>query len=93
MMSPHRYEESKIVRDYALVIIFVCMLAALWIIFNEAVMGVGNIALDMVNGTAADLVNFIILIYRLIPIGMVIGVFIWCFMRAVRREPYSQFVG
>jgi len=47
----------------------------------------------MVNGTAADLVNFIILIYRLIPIGMVIGVFIWCFMRAVRREPYSQFVG
>jgi hypothetical protein len=81
------------VKDYALVIIFVAMLAVLWIILNEVVMGVGNVALDMVDGTAADLVNFLITIYRLFPIAMVLGVFAWCFMRAFRREPFQQYGG
>ncbi len=26
-------------------------------------------------------------------IGMILGVFVWCFLRAVRKEPYSQYVG
>lgn len=95
MMPPTQYQESSVIRDYALVIIFVCTLAVLWIIFNEVVMKVGNATFDIVGttGIAADLVNFIILIYRMIPIGMIIGVFVWCFLRAVKKEPYQQFVG
>ena len=93
MMPPSQYEESSIVKDYAKVIIFVCMLATLWIAFNECVMKIGNITLGMVSGIAADLVNFLILIWRITPIGMVIGVFIWVFLRAVRREPYQRYVG
>lgn len=93
MMPPQRYQESNIVKDYALVIIFVSLLASLWIILNEVVMNVGNVGLDMVAGTAADIINFLILIWRVTPIAMVLGVFIWCFLRAVRREPYQQYVG
>lgn len=93
MMPPQYHQESNIVKDYALVIIFVSMLAALWIILNEVVMNVGNVGLDMVTGTAADIINFLILIWRVTPIAMVLGVFVWCFLRAVRREPYQQYVG
>lgn len=93
MMPVHPYQqESNIIKDYALVLIFVSIVATLWIIFNEVVMKLGNVTLNMVSGTAADLVYFIILIYRITPIGMVLGVFIWCFLRAVRKEPYTQFV-
>jgi len=88
-------ENTSIIRDYALVIISVHVVAFLWIIFNEAVMGVGNAALDLVGttGTAADLVNFLILIYRMIPIGLIIGIWVWVFLRATKREPYQQYVG
>ncbi len=93
-MMPSRYEEgSSILKDYALVIIFVHFVAVLWIILNEAVMGIGNVGLDMVEGTATDLINFLILIWRIIPIGMIIGVWVWVFLRAVRREPYQQYAG
>jgi len=91
-MQPYR-TESSIIKDYALAIIFVHVVAALWIILNEVVMGVGNAALDMVAGTAAGMINFLILIYRVIPIGMILGCWLWVFLRAVRREPYQQYVG
>jgi len=90
-MQPYS-QNSNILKDYALAIIFIHMIAVLWIILNEAVMGIGNVALDMVAGTAADMVNFLILIYRIIPIGMIIGTWTWVFLRAVRREPYQQYV-
>jgi hypothetical protein len=95
MMPPARHQEHHIVRDYALVIIVVCFLAVPWIIFNEVVMRVGNVGFGIVGrtGAAADIINFIILIYRIIPIGMILGVFVWCFMRAVKKEPYYQFAG
>jgi len=56
-------------------------------------MKVGNVGLGMVAGTAADIINFLILIWRVTPIAMILGVFLWCFLRAVRREPYQQQVG
>lgn len=96
-MQPYQqpYHESNIVKDYALVIIFVCLVAVLWIIFNEVVMKVGNAAFDIVGttGIAANLLNFLILIYRVTPIAMILGVFVWVFLRAVRREPFQQQVG
>lgn len=92
-MMPYPQEQrSNIVKEYALVIIFVSVLAVIWIIMNEVVMNVGGVGLDMVSGTATDILNFIILVYRIIPIVMIIGVFIWCFLRATRREPFQQFV-
>lgn len=93
MQSYYQYEQNSIVKDYALVIIFVHLVAVLWIILNEVVMGVGNVGLDMVAGTAADLINFLILIWRVTPIGMILGVWVWVFLRAVRREPYQQQIG
>jgi len=92
MMPYPQQQGSNIVKEYALVIIFVSVLAVIWIIMNEVVMNVGGVGLDMVSGTATDILNFIILIYRIIPIAMIIGVFIWCFLRATRREPFQQFV-
>lgn len=92
-MMPQQYQGGSILKDYALVIIFVHLTAALWIILNEAVMGLGNVGLDMVSGTGADILNFLILIWRVIPIGMILGVWVWVFLRAVRREPYQQYVG
>jgi len=96
-MQPYQqpYQSSNIIKDYALVIIFVCLVAVLWIIFNEVVMKMGNAAFDIVGttGTPADLLNFLILIYRATPIAMVLGVFVWCFLRAVRQEPYKQQIG
>ena len=91
-MQPYP-QESNILKDYALAIIFVHFTAVLWIILNEVVMKVGNVALDMVAGTAADLINFLILIWRVFPIGMIIGVWIWVFLRAARREPYQLWIG
>ena len=86
-------EKTSILRDYALVIVFVCFLAFIWVIFNEVVMHMGNLTLEMVGntGTPANIVNFIILIYRMTPIGMVLGVFLWVFLRAVKREPYREY--
>lgn len=83
----------SIIRDYALVIIFVGLLCAFWVIMNEVVMKVGNVGLSMVSGTGAEIINFLILIYRITPIALVLAVFVWCFLRAVRREPYQQYVG
>ena len=91
-MQPY-HQESSILKDYALVIIFVHFVAALWIILNEAVVGVANVGLDLVAGTAADIINFLVLIYRIVPIGMIIGIWIYVFVRAVKREPYQQWVG
>jgi len=73
--------------------IVVVIIAALWVIFNEVVMGVGNVAIDMVEGTGEDLANFLILIYRITPIFMVIAVWAWALMRAFKREPFEQFGG
>lgn len=92
MMPPQRQEHS-IVHDYALAIIFVHLVAIFFIILNEVVMKVGNVGLGMVAGVAADLINFLILVWRITPIGMILGVWVWVFLRAVRKEPYSQYVG
>jgi len=92
MMQPQRQEHS-IVHEYALVIIFVHVVAIFFIILNEVVMKVGNVGLGMVSGIAADLINFLILIWRITPIGMILGIWVWVFLRAVRKEPYSQYVG
>ena len=91
-MMPSSYQEESILKQYALAIIFVHVLAMVWILLNEAVMGIGNAAFDMVGttGQAADMINFLILIYRVIPIGMIIGVWVWIFLRAAKREPYYQ---
>lgn len=93
MMPPSQYQESSIIRDYALVIIFVSMLAVFFIILNEVVLKLGNVGLGMVTGQAAELINFLILIWRVTPIMMVLGVFVWVFLRAVRREPYQMQMG
>jgi len=93
MLPPSQYQESNIVKDYGLVIVFVCLVAVFFIILNEVIMKVGNVGLGMVAGTAADIINFLILIWRVTPIAMILGVFLWCFLRAVRREPYQQQVG
>ena len=87
-------ERTDILRDYALVIIFVCVLAFVWVIFNEVVMNVGNTAISLVGetGVPSDLIHFIITIYRIVPIGMVIGVFLWVFLRATRKEPYQEYM-
>ena len=93
-MMPSRYEESSsILKDYALVIIFVHLLAVFWIIFNEVVMKLGNVGLGMVSGVGADLINFLILIWRVVPIAMVLGIWVFVFVRAVKREPYQQYAG
>jgi len=94
-MMPPQYQEHSVVHDYALAIIFVHFVAVFFIILNEVVMKVGNIGLGMVGttGIAADLINFLILIWRIVPIGMILGVWLWVFLRAVRKEPYSQYVG
>lgn len=90
---PQQYRGSNIITDYALVIIFVCMLAVFFIILNEVVLKIGNVGLDMVSGQATTIINFLILIWRVTPIMMILGVFVWCFLRAVRREPYQQQIG
>lgn len=94
-MQPYQqpYQGSNIIKDYALVIIFVCMVAVFFIILNEVVLKIGNAGLGMVSGQAAELINFLILIWRVTPIMMVLGVFVWVFLRAVRREPYQQQIG
>lgn len=94
-MQPYQqpYQGSNIIKDYALVIIFVCMVAVFFIILNEVVMKLGNVGLGMVSGQAANIINFLILIWRVTPIMMVLGVFVWVFLRAVRREPYQQQIG
>ena len=86
-------DRTSILRDYALVIVFVCFLAFFWVVFNEVVVRVGDVTLEMVGntGTPATLVNFITQVYRIAPIGMVIGVFLWVFLRATKKEPYREY--
>lgn len=93
MFQPQQIQDTNPIRGYVLAMVVVVMIAVLWVIMNEAVMGVGNVALDMVEGIGADMVNFLILIYRVTPIFMIIAVWAWCFYRAFKREPFEQFGG
>lgn len=86
-------QESSIARDYIMVVVVVCAVCAIWIIANEFVLKIGNIALDITGGPATAILNFIILSWRLAPIIIIIGVFVWAFMRAFKREPYEIYTG
>jgi uncharacterized BrkB/YihY/UPF0761 family membrane protein len=81
------------IREYITALIVVTMIAVFWVIMNEVVMGVGSVTIDMVEGTAEDLAYTLIDIYRITPIAMVIAVWVWCFYRAFKREPFEQFGG
>lgn len=93
MIPVQQIQSRNPIREYIMALVVVTMIAVFWVIMNEAVMGVGNVAIDMVEGTAEDLVNTLISIYRITPIAMVIGVWIWCFYRAFKREPFEEFGG
>lgn len=86
-------QQSNPIRDYVFAMVAVVIIAILWIVFNEAVMGIADVGLGMVTGTGADMINFLIAIYRITPIFMIVAVWLYCFFRAFKREPFEQFVG
>lgn len=91
MFPIQQIQESNPIREYIVAMVLVVFIGILWVIFNELIMGVGNVAIGMVDGTALELVNFLILIYRITPIFMIIAVWTWAFFRAFAREPFEQF--
>lgn len=94
-MYPQPPEPRRsIVEDYALVVIFVSIICFIWIIFNEVVIKVADIAAGYTTSEGAAILNFIVLIWRILPVALIIGIWAWAFMRAFRgREPYQQYGG
>jgi len=95
MFPREQFESRNPIREYVFAIAIVHIIAVIWILFNEVVMSVSDVAFDFVGttGTPADIVNWLITIYRIIPIMMIIAVWVWAFMRAFRKEAFEQFGG
>lgn len=93
MLPPQQVQEQNPIREYIMALTVVTFIAVFWVLMNEVVMGLGSVAIDMVEGTAEDIVYTLISIYRITPIAMVIAVWVWCFYRAFKREPFEQFGG
>jgi len=93
-MPQERFEGNPI-REYVFAIAIVHVISVVWILFNEVVMSVESIASDLVNGygIAVELLGWLVTIYRIIPIIMIVGVWVWAFLRAFKREPYTEFGG
>jgi len=85
--------QRGIVEDYVLVTIVVVIVSVCWIIGNEVVLKIGNMGLELVEGSAAALINTLILFWRIAPVILIIGVLVWAVARAFKKEPYAQYTG
>ena len=85
--------QRGIVEDYVLVTIVVVIVSVCWIIGNEVVLKIGNMGLELVEGSAAALINTLILFWRIAPVILIIGVLVWAVARAFKKEPYIQYTG
>ena len=92
-MRPYQAEQRGIVEDYVLVTIVVVIVSVCWTIGNEVVLKIGNMGLELVEGTAAALINTLILFWRIAPVILIIGVLVWAVARAFKKEPYAQYTG
>jgi len=83
--------QKSIVEDYVLVVVVVSLLCGLWIIMNEVVMKFSNIATNYAGAQGGEIIGWIITFWRVMPVGVFVGVLVWAVMRSTRREPFSQY--
>lgn len=96
--------ERGIIRDFMLVVIVVTLVCVLWIVFNEAVWQLSDMAITQTENLHIDnsdfpdpassakaVIDFAVLIWRVLPVAIIIGVWAWGLMRAFKYEPYTQY--
>lgn len=99
-------DERGIIRDFMIVVIIVSFVCVLWIIFNECVMSLGDIGIEQTENchidnpdfpdpasSAKGIIDFLVLVWRVLPVALILGVWAWGIMRAFKHEPYTQYPG
>ena len=76
------------------ILVVVCLVCGLWIVFNEVVIKMANIGtVCAAGGPGAEIMNWLIMFWRILSVGIIIGVSAWAFMRAIKKESYAQYTG
>jgi hypothetical protein len=75
------------------ILVVVCLVCGLWIVFNEAVIKMANIGTVCAAGEPrAEIMSWLIMFWRILSVGIIIGVLAWAFMRAVKKGSYAQYI-
>ena len=90
-MYPAPPRQRGITEDYILVVVVVSLLCFLWILFNEVVMKFSNIAIPYAGTQGGEIIGWIIMFWRIMPVITFIGVLVWAVMRSTKKEPFSEY--
>lgn len=104
MRSKLLKDERGIIRDFMIVVVVVSFVCALWICTNEIVLQLGDIGIEQTENlhidnpdfpdpasSAKGIIDFLVLVWRVLPVALIIGVWAWGIMRAFKHEPYTQY--
>lgn len=99
-------DERGIIRDYMIVVIVVSFVCVLWVCMNEIVWQLSDIAITQTENlhidnsefpdpasSAKGIIDFLVLIWRVLPVVIILGVWAWALDRSFKHEPYTQYPG
>lgn len=87
-------DERGILFEYMQVVIAVGVVCFMFIILNELVFHISDIASNIVTtGEGATLIPFVVLCWRIIPFIIIGGLFAWSLWKAYHHEPHEQYMG
>ena len=92
-MYQPQYRQKSIVEEYAWAIGGIAITIFLWLILNEPVMKLINAAVPLSAAQGVQLLGFIVLVWRIWPIGMVGGILVWMIMRGAKGKESLEWVG
>jgi len=83
-------ERGHISVEFALMVGIIAGICIMWIVLNEAVINVHEVALRLAP-EQSGLLSAIVSAWRLFPVLVLIGIFAWAFWRAYKREPFYRY--
>ena len=79
-------DEKGVVIAYFTAIFIVIAVAVIWLIFNELILNVGNLATTQFTESMGSTYSILITLWRATPIVMLFGAVMWAILKAHRSS-------
>lgn len=84
-------DQRGLVFAYITVLGVVVGIGVCWIIFNEVVIHIGDVVETLGTSQGIDIWHLIVFLWRILPVVLILGAFLWAILLATREEPYRRY--
>jgi len=83
-------DERGLIEEYIDIVIAVAVICVVWILCNEFVFKISDVAANLSSGSPGQgIMIFALQCWRLFPFLIILGTFAWALLQATRHEGYT----